>query len=391
MTDVVIVGAGPYGLSLAAYLKRQNVKFRIFGEPMGFWLKNMPKGMKLKSEGFASSLYDPKSEFTLSEYCRQQGLPYADLGTPVPIETFTAYGCAFQRRFVPELENKKVIGVTKTSTGFQVRLEDGQIVAARNVVLAVGLTYYSFVPPSLSALGPAFVSHSADHACPSRFQGKDVVVVGAGASALDLAALLHQAGASVQVVARAPEIHFHTARERPPTVLDQVRRPITGLGPGWKLFWCTNLPRIFRLMPKDFRFLAVQKILGPAPGWFIRDQVVGKVPLHVGASIAGATVEDARVVLRLEGSGVPPRITADHVIAGTGYKIDMRRLALLDEGIRSQIASVDHTPVLSSSFETSVPGLYMIGVSAMHTFGPLLRFAFGAKFAARRVSRRLAA
>jgi cation diffusion facilitator CzcD-associated flavoprotein CzcO len=90
MSDVAIIGAGPYGLSLAAHLRARGVDFRIFGKPMQTWLEHMPKGMRLKSEGFASSLYDPDSKFTLAAYCKERGLAYADTGMPIPLETFTA-------------------------------------------------------------------------------------------------------------------------------------------------------------------------------------------------------------------------------------------------------------------------------------------------------------
>src|SRR5690349_14294594 len=191
MVDVVVMGAGPYGLSIAAHLKERGVDFRIFGSPMGFWLNHMPKGMRLKSEGFASCIYDPDSTFTLEQYCKEQGLPYADIGLPTPLETFTSYGLEFQKKFVPELENELVVSLKRASHGFDVRLENGEIVAARKVVIAVGLTYYVYIPPSLSSLPKEFVSHSSEHSTLDHFRGREVAVAGAGASALDLAALLH--------------------------------------------------------------------------------------------------------------------------------------------------------------------------------------------------------
>jgi thioredoxin reductase len=390
--DVAIIGAGPYGLSIAAHLKARGVDFRIFGNPMHTWLAHMPKGMRLKSEGFASSLYDPGSTFTLKSYCKERGIPYAKIGLPVPLEVFASYGLEFQRRFVPELEKQLVDSLRRAAERFQVRLEDGEIISARKVVMAVGLTHYDYVPPILAALPQEFVTHSSRHNTVDRFKGREVAVVGAGASALDLAALLHQAGAHVQVVARKPAIRFHDPPDKlEPSFIDRLRTPITGIGPGWKLFWCTNAPLIFRQMPQEFRFDKVRRILGPAPCWFTKEQVVGKIPLNVGVTITEAKVQNGRVNLQLtDSAGTQKMLMADHVITATGYKVDLRRLAFMDSDLQSAVRSVEQTPVLSSNFESSVPGLYFVGATAANTFGPLLRFAFGAGFTARRLSRHLA-
>ena len=389
--DVVIVGAGPYGLSIAAHLKARGVDFRIFGKPMHFWLTRMPKGMRLKSEGFASSLYDPDSTFTLEVYCKEKGIPYADLGSPVPLEVFISYGQEFQRRFVPQLEDKLVNSLRRSGENFQIRLEDGEIVSARRVVTAIGLTHFEHIPPVLATLPEEFVAHSSKHNTVDQFKGREVAVVGAGASALDLAALLHQAGANVQVVARKSVIRFHDPPEElEPSLIDRLRTPITGIGPGWKLFLCTNAPLLFRQMPQEFRLDKVRRILGPAPCWFIKDQVVGKVGLNVGVTVTEAKVQNGRVSLQLtDNVGARRILMTDHVIAATGYKPDLRRLAFLDPDLQSEVQSVEHTPVLSSNFECSIPGLYFVGVIAANTFGPLLRFAFGARFTARRLSRHL--
>ena len=388
--DVAIVGAGPYGLSVAAHLKAAGVNFRIFGSPMEFWLKHMPKGMHLKSEGFASSLYDPGSTFTLETYCKERGLPYAHIGTPVPLDVFCSYGMEFQKRFVPELEHERVTGLQRLPAGFEVTLDSGEIVAARRVVIAVGLTYYEYLPPELASLGD-FVTHSSKHSALEKFKGHEVAVVGAGASALDLAALLHESGASVQVIARVPAIRFHNPPDDlKPSWLDRLRTPVTGIGPGWKLFLCTNLPLVFRQMPVKFRLEKVRRILGPAPCWFTKEQVVGKVGFNLGVTITEASVQNGRVQLQLtDSSGTKKILTADHVIAATGYKADVRRLSFLDSDILSGIRCVEQTPVLSSNFESTVRNLYFVGLTSANTFGPLLRFAYGARFAAPRLSKHL--
>jgi thioredoxin reductase len=390
--DIAIIGAGPYGLSIAAHLKARGLNFRIFGSPMQTWLTQMPKGMRLKSEGFASFLYDPAAAFTLAHYCKEQGLPYQDIGLPVPLETFAAYGLEFQKRFVPELENKLVVSVQQKPAGFEVRLENGETFTAQKLVLAVGISHYAFVPPILSALPPEYVSHSSKHSGLEQFTGRAVTVVGAGASAIDLAALLHQAGAAVQVVARKPKIRFHDPPETTsPNLWQRLRNPLTGIGPGWKLYFYANFPFVFHRMPERFRFDAVRRILGPAPGWFIKEQVVGKVPFNLGVEITEASVQNGRVSLQLtDGAGSRKTLITDHVIAATGYRVDLRRLAFLNEALQKSIRSIDHTPVLSSNFESSLPGLYFVGTSAANSFGPVLRFAYGAGFTARHISEHLA-
>lgn len=389
--NIAIVGAGPYGLSIAAYLRARGIDFRIFGSPMRTWSSQMPRGMRLKSEGFASSLYDPSSTLTLGRYCQEKGIPYADVGLPVPLETFVAYGLEFQKRFVPELENKLVTSIRRSSGGFEIHLENDEIVSARKIVIAVGLSFFENVPPVLSQLSDTFVTHSSRHNAPAQFAGREVVVVGAGASALDLAALLHQAGASVQLVARKPVIRFHDPAQIPRPLMDRIHYPMTGIGPGWKLVFCAYAPLVFRQLPEQVRLDAVRRILGPAPGWFIKPQVVGKIPFNLGVDISKAEVSHGRVSLELtDQTGARRTLAADHVIAATGYKVDLRRLTFFDPEIQTKIRSVEQTPVLSSNFESSVPGLYFVGTSAANTFGPLMRFAFGARFTARRLTRHLA-
>jgi len=391
LSDVAIIGAGPYGLSIAAHLRATNVDFRIFGSPMRTWVEHMPRGMRLKSEGFASSLSDPGSQFTLEAYCREKGLAYADVGLPVPIETFVAYGLEFQKRFVPELEDKRVVSLKWDGHVYQIHLEDGEVFSARKVIVAAGLSYYQYVPPILAEFPETHVTHSSKHKTLDNFKGREVVVVGAGSSALDTAALLHQAGARVQVVARTPAIRFYDPPPpRSPSLLKRLRSPQTPIGHGWRMFLCANLPLIFRLMPEQFRLEKVRTLLGPGPGWFIKQDVVGKVPLHTGYSLTDVKIQVGKVRLQLaDGAGGGKTFEADHLIAATGYRVDIRRLPFLDSNLLASIRMVEYTPVLSSNFESSLPGLYFVGTSSANTFGPLVRFAVGARFTARRLTRYL--
>jgi thioredoxin reductase len=391
MLNTVIVCAGPYGLSLAAYLRHSGVPFRVFGRPMDSWRAHMPKGMCLKSDGFASNIYDPNSQFTLEKFCAERGIPYSDTGLPVQLETFCEYGLAFKQRMVPELEDKLVVSVEQLPQGYKLRLDDGEVITARTVVLAVGITHFEYVPEALAQLPAEFLSHSARYNDVEVFKGRNVVVVGAGSSALDWAGLLHEAGVNVQLVARRNALKFHNKpTDRPRSLWQRVQRPQTGLGPGWRSSFYANAPGVFYRLPQDLRLEVVKRTLGPSGGWFIRDKVVGKVPLSLGSTIESAEVQGKQVMLQLRGEdGTTKQITADHVIAATGYKVRIDSLKFLSSEIRSRINAVEQTPVLSPEFESSVAGLYFIGVAAANSFGPVMRFAFGAEFAARTVNRAL--
>jgi thioredoxin reductase len=391
MLNTAIIGAGPYGLSVAAHLRRREVPFRIFGRPMDSWLAHMPKGMMLKSDGFASNIYDPESAFTLGQFCAEQGIEYADSGVPVRLETFSAYGLAFRDRMVPELEDKLVTSVTRMPGGFVLQLEDGETLRARNVVLAVGITHFDHIPENLAHLPAEFLSHSARHPEVQPFRGREVVVIGGGSSALDLAGLLKEVGAHVELISRRGELKFHSQPTgKPRTRWQQMRHPQSGLGPGIRSRFFANSPMAFHYLPERLRMEAVARTLGPSGGWFIRDKVIGKVPLHLGCTPQGAQVRNGRVHLNVRfADGSAGEIVTEHIIAATGYKVDLGRLKFLDPEIRSKLKALNGAPVLSSTFESSMPGLYFAGVAAANSFGPVMRFAFGAGFAARTLSRTL--
>lgn len=389
---VAIIGAGPYGLSIAAHLNALQVPFRIFGEPMFSWREHMPRGMLLKSEGFASSLYDPGSTFTLQRYCEEMGLPYRDIGDPVPLERFVAYGLEFQKKFVPQLERKEIRLVRREDRNFALTTSDGETFGARRVIVAAGITHFAYLPPEFDGLSSEQVSHSFAHAEVSGFSGRAVIVVGGGSSAIDTAALLHEAGADVQVVARRKTIAFHDRAVEPRPLMQRIRAPWSGLGTGWRSRLCTDAPLLFHAMPEKFRLLVVKRHLGPAPGWFMKERVVGRFPLHLGSSIRRIEAKEGRVLLAIESpSKGHQTLEAAHVIAATGYRPEVRKLPFLDASLINAIRLVEGAPILSRNFESSVPGLYFVGLASANSFGPLVRFAFGAGFTARRLTKHLIA
>jgi thioredoxin reductase len=386
-TDVAIIGAGPYGLSIAACLRERKVNFRIFGTPMQIWSEHMPKGMLLKSDGFASSLYDPGATFTIGHYCAEKNIPYADVGIPVAREVFVAYGLEFQKRFVPNLEQTNIASVSRSNGSFQLQTVAGETFKARKVVVAAGITHFGYLPPFLAALPSEYISHSLKHSDLSVFRGKKVAVIGAGSSAVDIAAILNEEGAQVHMIARRKTIAFHAPSKEPRSLWARMTNPRSGLGLGWRSRLACDAPRVFHKLPWKTRVRVVKNHLGPAPGWFVRDKVVGRFPQHLGATLKGMEVVNGQVKISfLDAEGKDQELLADHVIAATGFKVALSKLPFLDPALREQIAALDDTPVLATSFESSVPGLYFVGVASANSFGPLTRFAYGSAYTAKRVT-----
>ncbi|HEY6276130.1 MAG TPA: NAD(P)-binding domain-containing protein [Streptosporangiaceae bacterium] len=391
--DVAIVGAGPYGLSLAAHLWRAGVTFRQFGEVMHPWQTAMPKGMYLKSQGFASNLSDPDGTHTLAAFCRAAGQPYADYGRPVPLATFINYGKWFASEFVPDLEETLVTGITPVDGGFELSLATGETARARRVVVATGIEHFAYVPPELSGLPASLASHASDHADLSVFRGQEVVVIGAGQSALETAALLRESGARAQMVMRKMEVVWNgapLAPDRP--LLQRMAEPEAGLGSGWPTWFYSRHPRIYRHLPSSTRVYRARTALGPAGASWLRPRVEGKIFILPGHELSWARPGPAdRVELGLLGrDGVSHTIRADHVIAATGYRADLGRLSFIGDALRTRLSTLAGTPVVGADYQSSVPGMYFIGPAVAPTFGPAMRFVYGADHAARAVTPGLA-
>jgi hypothetical protein len=391
--DVAIIGAGPYGLSLAAHLNAAGVSYRHFGVPMRLWRGAMPKGMYLKSQGFASNLSDPGGTHTLEAFCRATSHPYKSYGLPVSLENFINYGQWFQSELDLKIEETLVAGIAQRPGGFGLTLADGEQTTARRVVVAIGVEHFAYVPKPLSELPTSVCTHSSAHTDLAAFRGKDVLVVGAGQSALESAALLHENGATVQILARRPAIAWNGKPldpDRP--LLRRLREPEAGLGSGWSTWFYSNHPNLFRRLPEKTRVYRARTALGPAGASWLRERVEGQFPVRTGQTVSWAKSQDGKVQLGIVGTrAAASEQTADHVIAATGYRIDLKRLEFLPDSIRSALRTVGGSAAVGHDYQSSVAGLYFIGPSVAPTMGPVMRFVFGSEHAATTVGRQLAA
>ena len=399
---VVVVGAGPYGLSVAAHLRATGTPVRVFGDVMGSWRHAMATGMFLKSTPAATDLSAPEPGGRLADFRREHGEPELTELTPIPCDVFVRYGQWFQKRYVGEVEPARVTAVERPASGpgFLVRLDDGQEMAASAVVVATGLNGLAHVPDELRRLVPegphprARVSHTSQHTDLSVYAGRRVAVVGGGQSALESAALLHEAGAEAQVLVRERTVLWGMTPDLARPLAQRLAKPASPLGTGWILAAVCAAPGSVRWCPPAARLLLFRRALGPSGGWWLRDRVEGVVRVRTSRRVTGAQVSGPAVRLDVAGpGGERESLTVDHVLAATGYRLDLDALPFLSASVRRAVACVpgSKAPALRGTFESSVPGLYFTGSLAAPMFGPMMRFVAGTEFAAGRIARHIGA
>jgi FAD-dependent urate hydroxylase len=384
---VAIIGAGPYGLSLAAHLAARKIEHRIFGFPMSFWYQIADAGGEryLKSYCFGTNISAPKPGYSFADYSEPRGLQTFE---PCSMADFAAYGRWFQKTNVPWTETKNVVRVARQSGAFAITLDDGERFVARDVVVATGLSYFAQVPLVLASLPAHLVTHTARIERFADFAGRDVAVIGGGQSALEAAALLHEVGARPKLLVRERSVLWQTQVSRSRSLWRRLRSPISGLGTGPKAWALTRFPGAMHRFPVASRTRFVKSHLPPEGAWWLRERVEGRVPIQTDTIVAEARERNGRAALRLRGA--KGELVVDHIVAGTGYDISIDRLDFLEPGLRTEILRLQRAPALSATFESSTPGLRFVGPSSAMSFGPLFRFVVGADYTARVVSTSLA-
>jgi cation diffusion facilitator CzcD-associated flavoprotein CzcO len=387
-TQVAVIGAGPNGLSVATHLRHRGLAVRAFGPPMSFWLR-MPATINLKSFAWATNVAAPRPHFTYQEYCRAHGLQDVE---PCSMASFAEYGLWAQRELVPDVVPTQVAGLRACGDGFELGLPGGETVRARRVVIATGLSYFENMPKELRALPPALASHTAAHTDYSVFAGKSVAVLGAGASAVEAAALVQEAGGRSLLLAREKELVFHTKLDAQRPLREKLRAPNSVLGPGRKSWVLEHFPPLLHYVPEARRVRFTHGYLGAAGPWWLRDRFFGKVAVQLRSRVTGAVERGGKVCLDVVEDGKPGAraMEFDHVIAWTGFVVDVDRIPFLDAALRARIRRIERSPALSRVFESSVRGLYFVGPAAALSFGPLFRFVTGASYAAPTVARHAA-
>jgi cation diffusion facilitator CzcD-associated flavoprotein CzcO len=373
--DVVVVGAGPFGLSAAAFLKNKGIGVGIFGEPVSFWRDHMPAGMFLRSNWPASHIADPHNKLTLDHFKSDTGVEFAQ---PIPLQHFVNYGKWFQQKAVPDLHRDQVSWLEKAGNSFRIKLKSGNGVKANRVIIATGIAPFPWVPKEFAQLPSTHVTHSSDHCDLSRFRGQQVLVVGGGQSALDAARILHGFDVKVEVVAKQKELYWvgQNAWLHHLGLISKCLYSNYDVGPAG-ISRLVGFPNLFRLLPRGFQDRIGRRAIRPAgTGW--QRPYLEQVPIMMDRQVTSAKMSADRVHVKLS-DGTERLI--DHVIVATGYRVDVARYPFLNPEIQQTLQTQQGHPVLGRALESSVPGLHFVGKPAAWSFGPLLNFISGANFA----------
>ncbi len=378
--DVVVLGAGPYGLAATAHLRGvKGLEVRTFGEPMDFWKSHMPEGMFLRSPWAASHISDPQTSLTMDAF-RDSG---QQIPVPIPLDKFVEYGLWFQGQAAPNVERQKIVRVERNGTDFRLFVDTGEEFHSRRVVIAAGIGSFAQRLSQFAGLPPESVGHASDQRDVKRFSGKNIAVIGAGQSALESAALLHEAGAHVEVIARTPAVHWLGWRAR-----------IQKLGPVAKLLYSpfdigpagisriVALPDMVKYFPRSIQNRFRKRALRPAGARWLIDRCA-PITITTSTSIVSALSSNNRIRLTLTDSSSRE---VDHVLLGTGYRVDINKYPFLAPELSQSVSQQSGFPLLSHGFESSVPGLHFIGAPSAWRFGPLMFFVCGTDFAARRLA-----
>jgi cation diffusion facilitator CzcD-associated flavoprotein CzcO len=374
-TPLLIIGAGPFGLAMAAAAGELGIPHVVVGEPMSFWRRHMPAGMLLRSA--CDWHFDPAGSATLARFLETRRQSPSDV-EPLALDLYLEYADWFAETKGIRVRPARVVRLDRRDHRFVAALDDGTTIASDRVLLAVGYAAFAHVPGELSDLVPAErSSHTCDLVAPARYAGLRILVVGGRQSAFESAALLAEAGATAVHVCHRHETPVFARSDWSwvePT-LDRIESE-----PDW-----------FRRMPEgdreavNARFRAEGRLkLEPWLGPRIDRR---EITVRPKTRIVGCERRADDLLVRLDAGD---RFPVDHVLYATGYRVDLRRVGFLAAGnLLPRIKREDGFPLLDGTLQSTVPGLFLTSLPATGDFGLFFGFTVAVRASARMVGRAL--
>ena len=363
-TNLLIIGAGPFGLAMAAYAQHLNMDYLVVGKFMEFWKSHMPKGLILRSA--CDWHLDPVGIHTAENYLQTKGLTPQEV-EPLSLEFYLSYADWFQQQKGFNILPAYVQRLDCSNSGFEATLDDGETLRANNVLLAIGFRYFKNIPPELAEILPAgSFSHTCDLVDFAGFKEKRCLVIGGRQSAFEWAALLNEAGATAFHVS-----HRHETPEFKPSNWSWVNQMIDEMvaSPGWY----RNLPSKEKEEVNQ-RFWAEGRLkLEPWLQSRVKKEPIKIWPKSRVAFCHKLSTGEFEVTLDTGDKG--DKIAIDHIALATGYRVNMAQVPFLARGnLLERLETRNGCPVLDERFQSSVPGLFITSMPATQDFGPFLAF-----------------
>jgi cation diffusion facilitator CzcD-associated flavoprotein CzcO len=381
-TDLLIIGAGPFGLSMAAHARHLAIDHVVVGEPMYFWRAHMPDGMYLRSD--CEWHLDPEAVDTIEAFLQARGLTPADV-TPLSRDLYLEYARWFQARkqidpyqvFVERLD------AVDGNRRFRATLRDGGAIEADNVLLALGFAPFKHVPEDLARTLPGGrVQHTCDFVDFADVRGRRCLIVGGRQSAFEWAALMAEAGASsVHVSHRHDSPAFETSEWA--WVGPLVNRLVED--PGW-------YKRLSQAEKDSLgRRLWAEGRLKLEP-WLAERVRRESIRIWPNTRIAACVESGPALEVTLESVDGSCALEIDRIVLATGYKVDVGRVTILAQGnLLPRLQTDNGMPVLDEYLQSSIPGLFMTSMLAIRDFGPFLAFTVSVRASAKLVGRAIVA
>jgi thioredoxin reductase len=354
MLDVIIIGAGPYGISLASYAVRNGLSYKLLGYPMDFWKNQMPQNMFIRTPYELVRFPDPKNELSIHHFAKETGATPSD---PLPRPVFVDYAFWYAQKTGVQFTPEWVNSVTKEHDYFVVKTEENNIYKTKNVIIATGIQEFKYVPEIFQNIALHLVSHTTGYTTFEQFKDKDVIVIGSGQSAWEASALLHEANSNVQLIYRK-------------------EHPVYGGSKSGEVI-LRFIGNIFYKLPQMLKKKLWNIASETVPiARFLRPYVEGKVFEISGTKVESVIAHNEKVHLKL--SNGEEKI-ADHVIVASGFKINLDKVPFIYD-LKNQIIREEgqvQFPKLNQNFESSIKGLYFAGPLSSHSHGPTFRFILG--------------
>jgi cation diffusion facilitator CzcD-associated flavoprotein CzcO len=371
--QLLVIGAGPYALSIAALARERGIGSVVLGRPMGFWRDNMPGGMFLRSG--PDWHLDGAAVHTLEAYLEDRGIRPGEVD-PIPVGVFLDYAAWFERAKGIEVREEFVDTLVKADGRFEATLRSGERIRADAVVAAPGIRHYASVPGWASSLPPGLAAHTCDLVRFDDMAGARVLIIGGRQSAYEWAALIREHGAArIDIVHRHDIPRFERVSWK--FVDAHVEQTLAVRG-----YW-RNLPKsgqdaIARRFWEVGR-LTLEYWLTPR---LARDGI-HRWPGTEVVEVTPAGDDELRVLLSNSTA-----LAVDRVVFGSGYRAELTKVPYL-AGVLKHVTVSNGFPVLDEAFQTSLDGLYVTGFSATQDFGPFFGFVKGSPAAATLIVRDL--